>query len=163
MSYNLPLKGQVQTLVEQFQSFVVSSPTVSDEDKYQLVSLLQHTCILVGDINQHLQDHSALLACVSWYYHKYNNLLISKENELNGSYGKIYSRYRERGYDEWTAKRMTDSSEEILELVSVKDRDKNLVGILSSLVDVVKQRFTALQQLSNNYRAELKDDKANLT
>ena len=129
-------------------------------DEKNLGEIFSLVADLEGDFNYHLKYHPQTVIFCSWYFNKYLNQLTEITRQASTCYNLLFTAKRSNGYGEWDAKRMAETDKSWLELVRKQDRMQRLVNILKSLVDACKDRRPVLEQLSNNYRAELKDEQS---
>ena len=146
----------------QFQSYLEQpdNRVMVQEDLGDLPGLMSEVADLRGDVNHLLQWNSTIFVRVNWYCNKYKTFLIDLSRNYTTAFNTGYVRLRERGYDEWTAKRMTEAQTDLVELATRRDRMQALVNILQFLVEASRDRLPALQSISNNYRAEIREDRA---
>jgi hypothetical protein len=154
------LKG----IVNQFQAYLAdpANACIVKDDQQELGQIFVLVSDIEGDFNYHLKYHPQLLIFVTWYYNKYNGMLAEVSRNSTTHINLLYAQKRENGYGEWDAKRQTETDRVWLEMIRHQDRLQRVVNILKSLVDACKERLPVLQSLSNNYRAELREDKSTI-
>lgn len=148
----------------QFQDYL-SQPHYQEivrDDQGDLVAIIVEVGTLQGDVNRLLQHHTELEIRAGWFHAKYAGFLAEISRDSTTNFNLIYTQRREKGYGEWDAKRMAETNSEYLKQLIHRDRLQVLVNLLKTLVDVCKGRLAALQQISNNFRAELREDKVTL-
>lgn len=156
----LPFPNVLRAVTLQFSAFLSNAENTQLllEDQSELANIFSMVANLDGDFNHHLKYHPQMLIYVSWYYNKYNGQLMDLSRKSTTQFNLVYVRKRENGYGEWDAKRQAETNSEWLDMVYTQDRLQKLVNILKSLVDACKERLPVLQQLSNNYRAEVRGE-----
>ncbi len=128
------------------------------DDEGELAALMTEIGYLSGsDINKLLQTSPALTIRAGWFHTKYNGFLSELSRTNITSYNLIYNRFRDNGFGEWDAKRKAEIEPAWLKANQHEQRLRILVDIMKLLVDACKERLATLQQISNNYRAELRD------
>jgi len=144
----------------QFQHWLAQPDNreIVKDDEGELAALMAEIGYLAGsDINKLLQTSPALTMRAGWFHTKYNGFLgeVSRTNTTN--YNLVYNQLRDKGYGEWDAKRQAETNSAWIKANQYEHRLKVLVDIMKLLVDACKERLATLQQISNNYRAELRD------
>jgi len=151
----------LRTVVGQLNAFVADPQNlVLIDDQPELASIVSDAGTISGDVNHLLQMNTQLLIRAGWYLTKYQGYLATVSRECTTSFNTVYNHQRDRGYGEWDAKRRAEQDPTFLQYSERRDRLGLLVNILKVLVDACNQRLPALQQISNNYRAELRGDKS---
>ena len=160
----LPYPNVLRVVVQQFLAFVKvpENYTLVGEDQAELSNLLEMIANLDGDFNHHLKYHPQLLVCISWYHAKYAGQLADIVRQGTTHFNIIYTQKRANGYAEWDAKRAAETDKAWLDMAFKEDRLKRLVNILKSLVDACKERRPVLEQIANNYRAEVRGDQSTI-
>ena len=155
----------LRVVVTQFKSFL-SNPEnaklIAPEDFPELAGLVIEIAVLDGDVNRLLKYSAEVSVRMGWFFSKYEGILVHVSRDCTTHFNLMYSKDRERGYGEWDAKRRCESDGEYLKAVIHRDRLQVLVNILKMLVEVCRDRLQALQQIANNYRADIRDSKATL-
>jgi hypothetical protein len=143
----------------QFQAYLAypENRGLVTEDSGDLAGLFAEVGTVVGDINKLLLHQPELEIRAGWFHTKYSGFLATLSRECTTIYNLEYSDKRGHGYGEWDAKRMADTKKEFLQASERRDRLQVLVNILKLLVDACKSRLAALQQVANNYRAEIRE------
>lgn len=148
----------LKNVVEQFSSFLTVHDLVEDCDKEDIVGLLRYLSERIpSDVNGCLRNHSSVMISAAWYRTKYAGKLTEANRNASQAYSKHYLGYRERAYNEWTAKTMAESQQDVVAWSCHKDRLQSLVSCFETLLEVAKQRLSILEQLSNNYRVEVRN------
>jgi len=158
----LPFPNVLRAVVQQFSAYlaVPENYAIVGEDQSELANLVQMIATLDGDFNHHLKYQTQLSICISWYYNKFNGMLIDVSRQSTTHFNLIYVQRREHGYNEWDAKRQAETNADWLKLTSHQDRLQKLVNIMKSLVDACKERRPVLEQIANNYRAEVRGEQS---
>lgn len=146
-------------VVMQFQAYL-SQPEnakIVQSDQSELASLMMEIGVVSGNPNVLLQHNTELTVRAGWFYHKYNGFFLDLSRDNTTHFNLIYTAKREHGWNEWDAKRAAESDKAYLDQARAVNRMQQLVGILKVLVDSCKDRLSALQQISNNYRAEIRE------
>lgn len=148
-----------RTVVLQFQGYLAqpANREIVKEDQAELASLMMEIGTVSGNVNVLLQHHAELTIRAGWFHTKYNTFLSELSRANTTHFNLTYTAKREHGWNEWDAKRFAETEKVYLEQSTQVGRMKQLVDILKVIYDVCKDRLAALQQISNNYRAEIRE------
>lgn len=142
-------------VIEQFVG-LLSSRQLSEQDQSDITDLIRTLSSVAGDPTRLLKDHPATMVTASWYSHKFSIITTDQARLTSQKLNEVYSNLRKNGYDEWTAKRMAETNLEYITLQRIEDSCRSISDVLSALVKISEQRLRILEQLSNNYRTEMR-------
>lgn len=142
-------------VIEQFLE-LLRSRKIADQDQEDLIAMMRALASVSGDPTVHLREHSQLMTMAYWYAHKYKIIAQAIQREADQRLGELYTGFRKSGYDDWTSKRMAESHTDYVQKVSGIDACTSISDMLQQLAKIAEQRLRILEQISNNFRSELR-------
>lgn len=147
--------------VEQFAGLLSSrqaSGYISEQDQQDITGLIQELSAVEGDASRLLREHPSLMVRTSWYAHNFQVWSLAAERQATQKLNEVYNQLRYKGHNEWDAKRKAEADADYVKLLAAQDTYNSITNILIQLKLIAEQRLRILEQLSNNYRTEVRQN-----